>query len=480
MRRISGSLWLAAVLGLVACDEDSEQPEGRGDAGAMRDGARPELDADTDASAIVDAGLDAAFDATLPDAEAAADGAAPDDARVREAGLGRQPPTNVSFETAKRLEPDTKPPLQDVLAADQIDYYVFAGKAGEFYEISTDRGSFSPDMVVTLYDAEHTPLAQNDDGSIWPGDDFDSRLVYRAPADGEYYIAIEDRYTPASFFESDFALLFYHPRVRALRAGVPGVALAQGSEPSAVSFAHDVGTDYQYVTLLGELGEDPGTFDFTGSASRALIGRALTAGGEGNGSSAAGGVVEVLDADQQVVAHIDRSSGQVSIDPPIEAVPYRMLVKAGGELGANPFYALDVVVLPDNPREQSEADNGVLAGAEALALEGMFSRRGLVLVTLPENDVDYFKIDALAMESILVVCEGESGGSGVRGLTAEVRDDTDQPIASASETSIANLQIERTQVTRAGTYYLRLSSTTPAAAADSIVPWTRCALMVGR
>jgi hypothetical protein len=103
-----------------------------------------------------------------------------------------------------------------------------------------------------------------------------------------------------------------------------------------------------------------------------------------------------------------------------------------------------------------------------------------VLVTLPENDVDYFKVEAAAMESILAVCEGESGGSGVRGLTAELRDDADQAIASGTETSSANLQIERTRVTRAGTYYLRLSSTTPAAGVDTITPWTRCALIVGR
>jgi len=483
MRCTSGSICLAAALGIVGCGEDREQPEGRRDAGAMRDGARPE-DADADSSEPApDGAFDAgAFDAAVSDAEAPIDGGMPADATMREAGFTRPVPSNLSFETAKRIEPDAKPLLQDEVAADQVDYYVFTGMAGEFFEISTDRGSFTPDLVVSLHDAERTLIATNDDGSLWPGDGFDARLVVRLPADGDYYIRVEDLYTPDEFFNSDFALVFYHLELRALRDGVPGIALAHGAEPSPVEFALDERTGYLYATLLGELGAEPGTFDFTGSEARALIGRVLASGSDGNGSSALGGEVELLDAEQQLIAHIDRSSGQVALDPPVEAVPYRLLVKTGGELGDNPFYALDVVLLPDNPREQSEADNGVLAGAESLMLEGQFSRRGLVLATLPENDVDYFKVDAIALESILVVCEGESGGSGVRGLNAELRDDADQVLASATETSSANLNIERTQVERDGTYYLRLTSATPPVIAGdgAILPWARCALIVGR
>jgi len=292
---------------------------------------------------------------------------------------------------------------------------------------------------------------------------------------------VEDPYTPAQFFDSDFALLFYHLRLRALQDGVPGIALAHGDEPSPVEFALDARTGYLYATLLGELGDAPGTFDFTGSEARALIARVQAPGSEGNGSSAAGGEIELLDGEQHVIAHIDCSSGQRALDPPVEAVPYRLLVKTGGELGDNPFYALDVVLLPDNPREQSDVDNGVLAGAEAFVLEGMFSQRGLVLATVPENDIDYFKVDAMALDSILAVCEGESGGSGVRGLTAELRDDADQVLATATETGIANLQIERTQVDHDGTYYLRLTSSTPEVidGDGAVLPWARCAVIVG-
>jgi hypothetical protein len=482
MRCTSGSIWLAAALGLVGCGDDSDAHDAHDDAAAhVRDGAPPDAAARPDADGAIDeAGWDGAFDATVSDAATLDAGDALVDAARRDSGFMRRVPTNVSFETAKRLEPDAKPPLQDVIAADQIDYYVFAGTAGEFYEITTDRASFSPDLVVSLYDAERTLIAQNDDGSIFPGDGFDARLVVRLPADGDYYIEVEDRYTPAQFFASDFALLFYHVSLRALRDGTPGVGLANGSEPSAVSFALDERTGYLYTTLLGTLGDEPGTFQFTAAEARALIGRVLRAGSAGNGSSATGGEIEVVDAEQHVIAHIDLGAGQVAIDPPIDAASYRVLVKTGGTLGDNPFYALDLVMLPDNPREQNEADNGVLAGAEAVVLEGQFSRRGLVLVTLAENDVDYFKLDALALESFDVVCEGESGGSGVRGMTAELRDDADQVIASGAETASANLRIEATPVDRDATYYLRLTSTTPPAADGTIAPWARCAVIITR
>lgn len=458
-------MMLGAALCLAACGDDDLDAE-RDDGGMRAD------------AALRDGGGGAERDAAPPDMPDAASSSA-DAAITRDAGFVRPVPTNVSFETAKRLEPDTTPPLQDEISATQVDYYVFGGSAGQFVELSTDRMTFSPDVVISLYDADHTLLAQNDEGAIWPGAPVDARLVARLPADGDYYVTVDDPYTPPEFFQASFSLLYYHLRLHAVSDGVAGFAIADGSEPHAATFAHDEKTGYDFITLVGELGAEPNSFDLDGLAAHALIGHVQLSGTMGNGSSAAGGEVQISDADGHVLAHIDRSQDQAAIDPPVEAASYQITVSAGGELGDDPYYVLDFVMLDDNLREQDEAGNGELAGAEPVDLQGTISRRGLLLVELPEADVDYYKLDAMESELIAVTCEGESGGSGVRGLTAELRDDTDLVLGSATETATANLQLDPVTISRTGTYYVRLTSETPKADTGSIAPWTRCAVRTG-
>ena len=135
-------------------------------------------------------------------------------------------------------------------------------------------------------------------------------------------------------------------------------------------------------------------------------------------------------------------------------------------------------MLPENPREQNEADNGQLDKAEALMMLGQSYRRGYVLASQPASDIDYFKFDVSQDEYIAVICQAESAGSGVRGLRAEVRSDTDKMLASATEGTNTKLQIEAMQVMLSGTYYLRLTSKTPDG--DGTEPWTRCVVTVSR
>jgi hypothetical protein len=456
-------MMLGAALCLAACgDDDLDAERDDGGSGMQRDAAPPGM-----------------TDAAPPETTDAAPPETTDAAVQHDAGPTRPLPTNVSFETAKRLEPDGTPPLQDEVSATQVDYYVFAGSAGQFVELSTDRMTFSPDVVISLYDADHTLLAQNDEGAIWPGAPVDARLVARLPADGDYYVTVDDPYTPPEFFQASFSLLYYHLRLHPIADGIDGFAIADGSEPHAAAFAHDDKTGYDFLTLVGELGDEPNVFDLDGLAAHALIGHVQLSGTMGNGSSAAGGEVQISDADGHVLAHIDRGQDQAAIDPPVEAASYQVTVSAGGELGDAPYYVLDFVMLDDNLREQDEAGNSELAGAEPVDLQGTISRRGLVLVELPEADVDYFKLDAMASEQIAVSCEGESGGSGVRGLTAELRDDSEQVLGSATETATANLQMPPVTVSRTGTYYVRLTSETPKADTGSVAPWTRCAVRTG-
>jgi hypothetical protein len=81
---------------------------------------------------------------------------------------------------------------------------------------------------------------------------------------------------------------------------------------------------------------------------------------------------------------------------------------------------------------------------------------------------------------VAVNCEGESGGSGVRGLKAELFAPSMQPLMAASEASPKALLIEPFELQTAGTYYLKLSSETPPAEDDTVEPWVRCAVLLGR
>jgi hypothetical protein len=418
-----------------------------------------------------DAAQDAAA-ALAPDAAPLADAAV--DAG-EDSGLvnGRPPRKNVDFDNALRMKTDDSRILQDVVVARQADFYVFTAKAGAFYEMKTDNSDFSPDLVMTLYDADKTQIGENDSGSIWPGDTIDARLVVRLDHDGEYFVRLEDRSTPASFFMQSFPLLYYHFQVRELGPDAPGVSHGSGSAPNDVHFAHDVLSEYDYSTLVGTYPADRlDVFAITGLHETALIGHVLSPTIVVPARTAR---LTVNDKDKHALASIDLSTQQQDIQPPITDGSYQLTIDGHGE-PKDTAYAIDLVMLPENPREQNEADNGQLDKAEALMMLGQSYRRGYVLTNLPASDVDYFKFDVSQDEYIAVICEAESAGSGVRGLRAEVRNDSDKMLASASEGSNAKLQIESLQVMLSGTYYLRLTSKTPEG--DGTEPWTRCVVTV--
>jgi hypothetical protein len=87
--------------------------------------------------------------------------------------------------------------------------------------------------------------------------------------------------------------------------------------------------------------------------------------------------------------------------------------------------------------------------------------------------VDYWAIPATTGSYIGVVCEAQTTGSGVRGLTAELRDPNEQLVASSADVG-QGLDLSSI-VGSTGTYYLRLASTESLDA----LPWTRCVVVVG-
>jgi len=437
-------LLLAALTTTVSCseaDKSSLLPE--------HPGVSIAVEAYEDAGALRTDALDAGTISAIPDAQTP----------VLVADASDRAVANESFETARPISLGERH-LQDVLHVRQSNYFTFEASSAGFFELRTDVHQFSPDVSLWLYDAERVLIAENDDGSLWPGDTVDSRLVVRLPHPGRYYVKVSDMTTPPEFFsQSGFSLLFYHLDVRGLAADTEGFASAQDGVPTEARFAVDEESGYSYVTLLGRLeASTVDTFVFVGLTDNALIGHLLPAGVPGHGSTARAAQVRVLSEDKHVLASLDGGRGDTQIFPPVTTGRNAVTVAAPVSVGANGFFAVDLVMLPDNPREQREAANDQLAKAETITTKGNFSQRGLLLSDVPGGDVDYYRLPLKKDETLLLACEGQSAGSGVRQLHAELRDEKDKTVAVAVESQAHELDIESWQVPSTATYYLRLAS----------------------
>ena len=465
------SLVLACAALASACDFNNE-----GTALETPDSAAVPTPAPADAGPVVMASMDAG-PTDLLDAQLHSDAAPSVDAAADAAPL--EVIRNATFETATELFLPARM-LQDIVRSAQKNYFVFEAEAGGFYELQTGTGQFSPDVSLFFYDENHKLLAQNDQGSLWPGDSIDARLIVRTPEAGRYFVRVDDSSTAPSFFtESSFLVRYYTLAVRALMAGSAGITYVDAGTPAAATFAFDADSTYLYTTVLGMLRPSQvETISVAGLADRALIGHVLEPGPAGDGSTGGAGPVQIRrNSDQQLLASSPGTPGQLQIFPPVASDVYSLLVNAPPVVGDNGFFAVDLVMLPDNPREQHEADNGVLAQAEPVMLTGRGYARGLFLSDVPGGDVDYFSFPATAGESALLSCTGESSGSGVRQLHVELRDAMDQTLATAVESPNHDLNISAFAIPTTGTYAVRLSSDHTAAAGEA-EPWVRCAIQL--
>jgi hypothetical protein len=384
-------------------------------------------------------------------------------------------PNNDSFDTARPIVLGGKREFED-LRKPQKSYFSFQGKEGGFYEFMSFFGPYAPDNTLRLYDSDRTLLAENQSGERWPGDtSTDTRLVVRLPKGGTYYLEFEDPALVPESFPDAYTEYFFYVSARELTPGTSGA----GFESQDADFATDATSGYLYTTLVGTFrdGED-GVFKIPGVAGQALIGQVLPSGVPGNGSTATGGIAQVTSPKGDVLASIERDRGQSDIHPPIGEGSYDFTMTASGDLGDNGFFAVDLVMLPENPVVEQTPDNVTIAGAEPIQMLGTIIRRGLMITTIPAAEVHYYSFAANAGETILAACEAESAGSGIRSLHADLRDANDKVIATTAETPIENAYVPTTTVQDTGTYYLRL--TTEAASSTVVDPWVRCVVNIGR
>lgn len=461
LHRQNGPIALWVALACAGCGADASAPADSGAEEVAYADAAPPVDG------AIDAEVDGASDA---DTDA--------DAEVEE--VDPTVLTNFSFDDAKPIEPGPVGALQPVQSADQVDYFSFDAEAGEVYVLATARGRFSPNNVIAFYDPSREKVAENDVGGIWPGDLVDARLIVRARESGTHYVVIEDRMLPpGAFGNEDVPTFYYRVTVAHLEPSMPGVVFEEASssgDAASVEFLDDEDFGVAYVTVIGELSEgQTDRFMLHGRAGQVLVGHVLPGGIAGNGSTLLDGVVGLRDASEHLVAEIDRGLGTQNLHPPVADAAYTLSVRSDGTLGDNAFYAIDLVLLPDNPSEEA-TDNDTVESAQAIVLKGGFLRRGTILAELPALDQDYFAFEAQLNDRVDVRCEGESAGSGVRDLHAEIRDSEDIVLGEASEAVDTGLFLTGVTVGDPGTYYLRLSSATPESAAAAPA-WVRCAVI---
>jgi hypothetical protein len=278
--------------------------------------------------------------------------------------------------------------------------------------------------------------------------------------------------------------LSYHFMVRGLHGGLRGFAQQDpGAAVTPVQLIEDDNGKHAYVTVFGLLERGQrASFELSSKPNQALIGQLLAAGASGNGSTATAlHVTTSAQTDGHVLASTHQHDGFSPFHPPLNSGSYRVTVEQPQDAGDNGFYALDLVLLDDNPVERAETQNGTLSGAEPIDLTGSQRRRGRVLSRLPKGDVDYYRFELAASEQMFAVCEAESGGSGVRGLRASFLDGSEQPLRAQTEPSPMNLLLDVVRVDKPGTYFLKLQADAPAVENTAeIEPWVRCAVTVGQ
>jgi cysteine-rich repeat protein len=396
-----------------------------------------------------------------------------------------QPDDDNSFETANAITESAEGVIG--LPADE-DFYKFTGSAAIWTYIATnanpDDDHTKIDTVISLYDANQNLIAENDDA--YPRRNTDSQLIIKLPADGEYYIKVQEF---SSWYSGDMEDEGSEDYSYTLSVGDLSpeqeniVEDAEGGNDtdSAQALAF---VDRTVTVALGQFqaanDQDVFSFSITNADQNHFSAQLMPFGNKGYGSTAEDTVLRVTDANGATVARIAHTETRDQVSPGSLAVgDYHLWVErpAGATSGANDFYVIKYGISGDNPAETAEAANNEMAGAEAL--EAQSNEGGasyFVLATLAADDVDYYSFDLAAGNGITVACGSASSGSGVVGLRAEIRDSEDSVVRGADEAD-GDLRMRDITGLAAGTYYLRLSAT--GQMDDVIGNWARCGVHTG-
>lgn len=442
------------------------------------------------------------FDVNLPDT-------APDTAPIAD--------NNDTFETATAIAyTDVNGKSGVINPAGDRDYYTFQGTAGDWVWIATDANPDGEtgmiDTVVTLYDASHNQIAQDDDAVPrvgTNGNSTDSEIITRLPATGTYYVMVQeysDWNDPPAVGKPTFTYKLFVVNFADLDPTAAGLTYdAESGDAAANATALVMATDSAsmlFGTFRDASDKDP--FSFTVAGTDPLVynfelmpsGSECTPGVEGAagyGSTCSSGKVYVTDSTgATVIARIDNTAGPTELGPSLAAGNYLLWFEPPTTaIGANPFYVVKYYGGTENTPETEGATatgaNDDTAHAQALTMTAGTTagwNSAYLLAHLQGlNDVDVFSFPVNAGDVIAVPCGAARQGSNVRGLTVELLDSSGTLITGASVTESLTEDLilgglDGIPAPAAGTIYLRLKQT-QASEAGVTSNFVRCGVHAG-
>lgn len=365
---------------------------------------------------------------------------------------------NDSIETAEVLEENANglqigEGLLDPVATD-VDYYQFLAAAGtpvaiEIEAVGTSDGEGVIDTFITVYDANGEQLARNDDPPVGSTDSF---LQFFVPADGNYYVAVEEWCTSATadpefcndaYFDSieqyTYTVSIYHPLPSA-NSFVEEFAEPNETVATATLMEYEPvdGSPGDYYVSIAygdwETADDNDGTVFTvpadlavGATTRPQAWFHLVAPGvDNNGGSKNPGVIEVSDAETgDVLARFDYSAETTTLGereelqvPVAVSGQYLLSMPEGPDSdGALPYYFVWHGLFDGNPVETQEPTNDLIATPELLTESvddddvAEFFIEGDV-TNIPSADVDHFRVPVGDVPNLYIACGGKTSGSG--------------------------------------------------------------------
>ncbi len=399
-------------------------------------------------------------------------------------GTGTPGDGNDTFAEADEMEESNGIPFVDDNDAElnppdsDVDFYTFNGLEGlvSIQAISKPEGDpyadTDPDIVISLYDAQQNLLATNDDP--YPRTSQDSSLLTILPADGLYYLKVEefcataDCPNEADYYAAledlTYGIEIYMEAAGVLANPIPEVEPNDMAGQATPADPVESMTPGQYYLTLG-YGEFSSMTDVEYYSFTVPNNIMVDAGTElesfftfqppgktiGSGSSRFTGTVRIEDTVGNIIGLQDWSGEVDAVDYPDLSVPlvagqdYLVRVTGGpndadGPLA--PFFIYSNGFSQSNPLETQEATNNLEATAEVLSHPTGNTQSYFISGHLGAADVDHFSVAVEGHTQFAVVCVGQRIGSGVRGLEATVLAGSDgSTLDSGTETGDSELFI---------------------------------------
>jgi hypothetical protein len=361
---------------------------------------------------------------------------------------------------------------------DDVDYFRFSGVQGQKIVIAvvahTGPDGQSPDFidsVVTLYNANQTKIAFNDDPFPRQSRQ-DSELFTVLPSTGDFFVSVEDyhRFDPGASQpvtppDGTYELYIgdinpdvlvsepFPPNDLSTTASPFGFTMVNGVYQQRIlggTYPAGDSVDWYSFTVpsnivtpvtsrpIAYLAFAPGTADGSGSTSELFSAELIDA----SSSAVIGRVDPVLEtADKRSSTFWDR---EIYV-PVVAGANYFLKLTRNGAGGANDFYFTAINADVDsNPLETAEIANNAPATAESLAMiDNAGVLQGFVEGNLAISDLDHFRVTTGGKTKVGVFCSAQSTGSGLRGFKATVfRGNGTTPLVNGTATELQDAGIE--------------------------------------